>query len=243
MTDPKNPHRARLLVCAALTALLLAGACRVDQPGITAPNSGSDALEAADVASENPSPFVLQVRLDRGAIVGLITNRETGEPVPDVEVWLPQADMGGLTNSQGRFMLLRVPPGEHTIMASHKDYGEFQLGRVISAEAPTDTLGTPALGGRPVLPSLAPVRPGFGAIVGTIREEGSDRVLGSVEVSLPSLGIGALTNIQGRFLLLNVPVGTHTLLIEHDGYGVVRREVTVEEGRRSTRVEAVIARR
>jgi TonB-linked SusC/RagA family outer membrane protein len=54
--------------------------------------------------------------------------------------------------------------------------------------------------------------------------------LAAVQVFITGSGIGALTQQNGRFLLLNVPPGTHALTAERIGYRPVTQQVTVSAG-------------
>jgi TonB-linked SusC/RagA family outer membrane protein len=69
-----------------------------------------------------------------------------------------------------------------------------------------------------------------GTLVGTVRDAASQRPLEAVQVYIGGTGIGALTNAAGRFLLLNVPAGEHTLVAELVGYRAGSRTVTVGAG-------------
>ena len=69
-----------------------------------------------------------------------------------------------------------------------------------------------------------------GTIVGTVTDAASQRPLEAVQVYIPGTGVGALTNASGRFLLLNVPVGEHTLSAELVGYRAGEQTVTVGAG-------------
>ena len=69
-----------------------------------------------------------------------------------------------------------------------------------------------------------------GTLVGTVRDAASRRPLEAVQVYIDGTGIGALTNAAGRFLLLNVPAGEHTLLAEMVGYRSGALTVTVSSG-------------
>ena len=69
-----------------------------------------------------------------------------------------------------------------------------------------------------------------GTLVGTVRDAASQRPLEAVQVYIDGTGIGALTNAAGRFLLLNVPAGEHTLLAEMVGYRSGALTVTVSSG-------------
>ncbi len=69
-----------------------------------------------------------------------------------------------------------------------------------------------------------------GTLVGTVRDAASQRPLEAVQVYIGGTGIGALTNAAGRFLLLNVPAGEHTLVAELVGYRSGAQTVTVGAG-------------
>lgn len=69
-----------------------------------------------------------------------------------------------------------------------------------------------------------------GTLVGTVRDAASQRPLEAVQVYIANTGIGALTNAAGRFLLLNVPAGEHTLVAEIVGYRSGSQTVTVAAG-------------
>lgn len=58
----------------------------------------------------------------------------------------------------------------------------------------------------------------------------SGEPLGAVQVFIAGSGIGALTQQNGRYLLLNVPAGTHELTAERIGYQTMTGEVTVTAG-------------
>jgi TonB-linked SusC/RagA family outer membrane protein len=56
------------------------------------------------------------------------------------------------------------------------------------------------------------------------------RPVEGAQVSIEGTGMGGLANAQGRFLLLNVPAGTHTVRVTMIGYGTARQQVTVTGG-------------
>ena len=53
---------------------------------------------------------------------------------------------------------------------------------------------------------------------------------GKVQVFVAGSGIGSITQQNGRYLLVNVPVGIHSLTAERIGYRTVTSEVTVTAG-------------
>jgi TonB-dependent starch-binding outer membrane protein SusC len=69
-----------------------------------------------------------------------------------------------------------------------------------------------------------------GTLVGTVKDAASQRPLEAVQVYIGGTGIGALTNAAGRFLLLNVPAGEHTLVAELVGYRSGSQTATVSAG-------------
>ena len=81
-----------------------------------------------------------------------------------------------------------------------------------------------------LLSSPAPLSAQTGTIVGTVTEASSERPLESVQVFIEGTGIGTLTNASGRFLLVNVPVGEHTVTAELVGYRSASQTVTVSAG-------------
>lgn len=69
-----------------------------------------------------------------------------------------------------------------------------------------------------------------GSVTGVVVDGASGLTLGGVSVQLPQLNRVAVTNTEGRFLLLGVPAGSHQLEARYIGYGTVRQPVTVASG-------------
>lgn len=70
-----------------------------------------------------------------------------------------------------------------------------------------------------------------GTITGTVRNSTDQSVIAGAQVSIAGTQIGQVTNDGGRYVLANVPAGTHTLDVRHLGYAPERREnVTVTAG-------------
>lgn len=69
-----------------------------------------------------------------------------------------------------------------------------------------------------------------GSITGTITAESTMRPVDGAQISIPGSGMGALANAQGRYLILNVPAGEHTVRVDMIGYGVAEQTVTVSAG-------------
>lgn len=69
-----------------------------------------------------------------------------------------------------------------------------------------------------------------GTIAGSVVDEASAQPIAGVQVHIPGLDVGMLTNAEGRFLLLNVPVGQHALRVQMLGYASTSQAVTVTSG-------------
>src|SRR5690606_19549685 len=67
-------------------------------------------------------------------------------------------------------------------------------------------------------------------VTGRVTDSQSGQPIAAVQVFIAGSGIGALSQANGRYLLLNVPPGTHTLTAERIGFGTVTREITVAAG-------------
>jgi TonB-linked SusC/RagA family outer membrane protein len=69
-----------------------------------------------------------------------------------------------------------------------------------------------------------------GTVVATVLDASTRQPLERAQVSIPTLSLGGLSNAQGRFLILNVPVGTHEVRAELIGRTSAASTVTVQAG-------------
>lgn len=69
-----------------------------------------------------------------------------------------------------------------------------------------------------------------GTITGQVTDAASERPIGSVQVHVVGTGLGTVTRDNGRYIILNVPAGTHTVRALSIGYGQTDVEVTVSDG-------------
>jgi len=73
-----------------------------------------------------------------------------------------------------------------------------------------------------------------GTVTGTVVDATSGRTLESAQVYIEALNMGGLSNQQGRFLILNVPTGSHELRTEIIGYTSGTESITVTAGGTTT---------
>jgi TonB-dependent starch-binding outer membrane protein SusC len=69
-----------------------------------------------------------------------------------------------------------------------------------------------------------------GSVTGQVVEEGTQRPLAGVQVSVAGTTLGTITNAQGRFLIPNVPTGTREIRASLIGYGAQTRSANVAAG-------------
>ncbi len=65
-----------------------------------------------------------------GKIEGIVTNAETGEPLPGVNVVVMNSALGAATNQDGHFVILNVPPGTYHLKASMIGYKDVTVENV-----------------------------------------------------------------------------------------------------------------
>ena len=73
----------------------------------------------------------------------------------------------------------------------------------------------------------APVAAQTGTITGAVRSVTNGQPIAGAQVSIPAINAGVLANNVGRYLLSNVPAGTHTVEVQYIGYSIRSAEVTV----------------
>ena len=66
-----------------------------------------------------------------------------------------------------------------------------------------------------------------GTVTGRVIDVSSSQPIAAVQVFIASLAVGGLTQQNGRYLLQNVPAGTHTLSVFRFGYPITRVQITV----------------
>src|SRR5262245_5856207 len=66
-----------------------------------------------------------------------------------------------------------------------------------------------------------------GTVTGTVIDSGTQQPIAGAQVYLPGLQLGALSNAQGRFLIVNVPVGQREIRAELIGRTTASQNVNV----------------
>ncbi len=74
-----------------------------------------------------------------------------------------------------------------------------------------------------------------GTITGSISNSATRNLLEGAKVEVPALGLAALTDNTGRYVLAGVPAGTHEVVISYIGLDPTKGQVVVGAGQRATR--------
>jgi hypothetical protein len=127
----------------------------------------------------------------------------------------------------------------------HPDFGEGTA-RIVVDRAPgldleAPEVEAPELDPLPEPPAMLPTKDGVGVLTGRITEEASGAAVGGARVSIPSLEMGAISNVEGKYLIFNVQPGTHTLLVEKEGFTSTEVEVVIAAGE-TTSADPIIRR-
>ncbi|MEP7029007.1 MAG: TonB-dependent receptor, partial [Candidatus Eisenbacteria bacterium] len=73
-----------------------------------------------------------------GRITGTVTDKKTGRALAFVNIAVPVAKIGALSDSKGEFLIGNVPPGTYSLLAQFTGYGaETVAGVVVTAGAST----------------------------------------------------------------------------------------------------------
>ena len=81
-----------------------------------------------------------------------------------------------------------------------------------------------------VLARVQPLDAQAGTISGQVVSAQGGQALAATQVFIADLNLGGLSQQNGRYLLLNVPVGTHTVSAQRIGYRLQTSQVTVASG-------------
>ena len=74
-----------------------------------------------------------------------------------------------------------------------------------------------------------------GVLSGTVSNTATGNLLEGAKVEVPQLGLSALTDNTGRYVLTNVPAGTHEIVVGYIGLDPARVQVAVTAGQRVVR--------
>ncbi len=83
--------------------------------------------------------------------------------------------------------------------------------------------------------SLGAATTGTGSIVGNVSNAGTGNFLEGARVEIPALGVSALTDNTGRFVLGDLPAGTHEIVASYTGLDLAKDQIVLAAGQRANR--------
>jgi hypothetical protein len=163
----------------------------------------------------------------RGLIAGQVVDPGTGKPVPEAVVSLRIGFVLGpetprvLTDAQGRFVFVNVPPGQYRLMSEKLGYATGYFGQRVLDGA----TGSIDLADRQILTDVSLPMSKFAAIGGTVTDEAGEPVVGiRVEAFRKAISFGrvrlepydpynqaATTDDRGIYRLSSLPPGEYAV--------------------------------
>ena len=75
------------------------------------------------------------VAAQTGKLTGVVTDAQSGQPIEGVQVQVQGTGLGALTQANGRYYIISVPPGRYTVVARRIGYQPAeQVGTQISID-------------------------------------------------------------------------------------------------------------
>ncbi|MFQ5604914.1 MAG: carboxypeptidase-like regulatory domain-containing protein [bacterium] len=65
-----------------------------------------------------------------GKVSGKVTDAESGDPLPGANIFLEGTSIGAAADLEGDYVILNIPPGNYTIIASMMGYTDFKVANV-----------------------------------------------------------------------------------------------------------------
>jgi Ca-activated chloride channel homolog len=62
-----------------------------------------------------------------GTISGMVTDGNTGTPIPGVSIIIVGTPLKGSTDNDGRYSIIKIPTGKHTLKASFAEYSQIEI--------------------------------------------------------------------------------------------------------------------
>ena len=170
-------------------------------------------------------------------IFGVVTDASTRQPLPGVNVTIPDTTLLSTTGPAGTFEIRDVPAGPVRLLYSRDGYADANLKLGTSAgirsranielvrqsdrseAAATSTAG-----------HQADLSVGQGTITGTVTAGANGALLPDALVSASGAIQAKGTDARGRYVLRGLGTGSYTISVRRPGYEVATRTVRVQDG-------------
>ncbi len=67
------------------------------------------------------------IEAQTGSLTGIVTDKETGQPIEGATVFIQGTQLGAITTANGRYTILGVPPGTYNVIARRIGYGTQEV--------------------------------------------------------------------------------------------------------------------
>ena len=161
-----------------------------------------------------------------GAVHGLVTDASDGNGLAGVTV--TAGSISGATNSSGEYTLENVPVGELSITFEKPGFASESTALTVVENATHE-----------VQAELSEIS--VGAVAGTAVDSRSGLGIEGVAVFVEDHAASTLTDIEGAYLLSDVPVGTHSISYHRTGYQSETFAVTVVAGGTTSQDVSLVA--
>lgn len=128
-SNPLGKFRIDSVKAGVYTAVVAAeGYQMAEHPDIDVWNdeTAQIAIQLLPEVDETADKMVLGSDPDRGAIVGIVVDSETGQPIGGVSLKIDNIQTKVITNPQGHFVAQNLKPGTVTIKIAHSGYKEIE---------------------------------------------------------------------------------------------------------------------
>jgi len=154
------------------------------------------------------------------AITGVVYDKETMTPVGGAKVVIKETGDSVITDDDGSYRFLNLPPGTYTLIFTAPGYQKFTAAVVLeSSPVAKDAYLTKA---EQKVQEVE--KPKIGAITGVVQDAKTKAPLSGVQIILKEKNITYTTDRTGAFRFDSLPEGTYTLSFSKEGY-VTRTEI------------------
>jgi len=157
------------------------------------------------------------------SITGLVYDSRSGQPIPGAVVLVDSYGNQATTDADGEFALTGLPLGPITLMAMAEGYDAvYTKPTVVPGASDYFSLNLPCLR--------------EGVIEGRVIDGDTGDPIHGAGISLGENSLlGALTEGDGTYKMIRVPMGTHTVTFSHPAYGTVLKDnIVVGDGGAAT---------
>lgn len=152
-------------------------------------------------------PNQARTSVNNGKIVGKITDAKTGEPLIGANVIVLGTTRGGVTDADGKFTIIGVPTGTHSLRANLVGYQELEITNATISSDETTTLNFRLVSSEVALPSVVitadqkRVNPSITSSTQTVSANAVGKIRDVKEVQdVAKLQAGAATQHNNLFL-------------------------------------------